>query len=67
MKFKSEKSRGLVAVQFLAVLIIDPGGDRTISEDVMSEFLLNLSMQAFSKSDDSSKSYSCKLPHHKNE
>ena len=51
-RFNSGDTRGLVCVHFLAALNVHLGGDKMISKNPMSEFFHNLSMQAFSKSDD---------------
>ena len=45
-KFQNGPSYGIAAVQFLAGLNIHFGGDKKLSQDVMSEFLHNLSWQA---------------------
>ena len=42
----------LVCVCFLAALNVYLGGDKMISENAMSVYFRNLSMQALSKSDD---------------
>ena len=54
-KFQSGPSYGLAATQFLAAMNIYFGGDKTISQNVMSEFFHNLSLQALSIDDDSVK------------
>ena len=51
-KFNSTSVHGLVSTQFLAAFNIFVGGDKTISENAMSEFFHNLSMQALSRDDD---------------
>ena len=45
-KFQNGPSYGIAAVQFLAGLNIHFGGEKKLSQDVMSEFLHNLSWQA---------------------
>ena len=45
-KFQNGASYGIAAVQFLAGLNIHFGGEKQLSQDVMSEFLHNLSWQA---------------------
>ena len=45
-KFQNGGSYGIAAVQFLAGLNTDFGGGKQLSQDVMSEFLHNLSWQA---------------------
>ena len=45
-KFQNGPSYGIAAVQFLAGLNIHFGGEKRLSQDVMSEFLHNLSWQA---------------------
>ena len=45
-KFQNGPIYGIAAVQFLAGLNIHFGGDKKLSQDVMSEFLHNLSWQA---------------------
>ena len=45
-KFQNGPSYGIAAVQFLTGLNIHFGGDKKLSQDVMSEFLHNLSWQA---------------------
>ena len=54
-KFQSEPSYGLAATQFLAAMNIYFGSDKTISQNVMSEFFHNLSLQALSIDNDSVK------------
>ena len=51
-RFKSGDTRGLVCVHFLAALNVYLGDDKMISENAMSVYFRNLSMQALSKSDD---------------
>ena len=51
-KFSSGSSRGLACVYFLAALSIHLGGKKLISKNAMSEFYLNLSMQALSNLND---------------
>ena len=51
-KFNSTSVHGLVSTQFLAAFNIFIGGNKTISKNAISEFLHNLSMQAFSRDDD---------------
>ena len=50
--FKATDVRALVSIQALAALNIHLGGDKTISKNVLSEFLHNLSFQALSKKTD---------------
>ena len=52
-KFQSGPSYGLAAVQFLAALNVYFGGDKKLSQNVMSEFFHNLSLQALTIDDDS--------------
>ena len=49
-RFSLSNARGLVCAHLL--LNVHLGGNKMISKNVMSEFFHNLSMQAFSKSDD---------------
>ena len=51
-KFQSGPSYGLAAVQFLAALNIYFGGDKKLSQNVMSEFFHNMSLQALTIDDD---------------
>ena len=51
-KFNSSSAEGLVLTQFLVAFNIFIGGDKTISENTMSEFFHNLSMQALNRDDD---------------
>ena len=53
-KFQSGPSYGLAATQFLAAMNKYFDGDKTISQNVMSEFF-HLSLQALSIDDDSVK------------
>ena len=50
--FKSTDAKALVSIQALAALNIHYGGNRQISKDALSEFLHNLTFQAFSKEND---------------
>ena len=52
-KFQSGPSYGLAAVQFLAALNVYFGCDKKLSQNVMSEFFHNLSLQALTIDDDS--------------
>ena len=54
-KFQSGPSYGLAAVQFLAALNIYFGGDKKLSQNVMSEFFHNMSLQALTIDDDNVK------------
>ena len=54
-KFQSGPNNGLAATQFLAAMNIYFDGDKTISQNVMSEFFHNLSLQALSIDDNSVK------------
>ena len=54
-KFQSGPSYGLAAIQFLAAKNIYFGSDKTIFQNVMSEFFHDLSLQALSIDDDSVK------------
>ena len=45
-KFQNTPSYGIAAVQFLAALNISFGGEKNLSQDVMTELLHNLSYQA---------------------
>ena len=49
-KFNLENSRRIVRVYFLVALNIHFGDEKIISQNAMSEFYHNLSMQALSKS-----------------
>ena len=51
-KFQSESSYGLAAVQFIAALNIYFGGEKQLSQNVMSEFFHNMSLQAVTIDDD---------------
>ena len=50
--FKATDAKALVSIQALAALNIHYGGNRQISKDALSEFLHNLTFQAFSKEND---------------
>ena len=54
-KFQSGPSYGLAATQFVAAMNIYFDSDKTISQNVMSEFFHNLPLQALSIDDDSVK------------
>ena len=47
--FKATHARALVSIQALAALNIHLGGDKTISKNALSEFLLNVSFLVLSK------------------
>ena len=51
-KFKNSEAYGIAAVQFIAALNVFFGGDKTISKNVMSELLHNLSLEALTIDDD---------------
>ena len=51
-KFNGSESYGLISVQFLAALNVFFGGDKLDSQNVMSEYLNNLSLQALTIDDD---------------
>ena len=50
--FEATDAKALVSIQALAALNIYYGGNRQISKDALSEFLHNLTFQAFSKKND---------------
>ena len=54
-KFQSGPSYGLATVQFLAALNNYFGGDKKLSQNVMSEFFHNMSLQALTIDDDNVK------------
>ena len=54
-KFQSGPSYGLAAVQFLAAMNIYFGGEKKLSQNVMSEFFHNMSLQALTIDDDNVK------------
>ena len=54
-KFQSGPSYGLAAVQFLAALNIYFGDDKKLSQNVMSEFFHNMSLQALTIDEDNVK------------
>ena len=51
-KFNGSDAYGLISVQFLAALNVFFGGDKLDSQNVMSEYLNNLSLQALTIDDD---------------
>ena len=51
-KFNGSEAYGLISVQFLSALNIYFGGDKYTSQNVMSEYLHNLSLQALTIDDD---------------
>ena len=51
-KCKATDTKALVSIQRLAALKIHLGGDRTISENALTQFLHNLTFQALSKEND---------------
>ena len=51
-KFNGSDAYGLISVQFLAALNLFFGGDKLDSQNVMSEYLNNLSLQALTIDDD---------------
>ena len=51
-KFQGTDAYGLISVQFLAALNVFFGGDKLDSQNVMSEYLNNLSLQALTIDDD---------------
>ena len=51
-KFNGSDAYGLISVQFLAALNVFFGGDKLNSQNVMSEYLNNLSLQALTIDDD---------------
>ena len=51
-KFNGSDAYGLISVQFLAALNVFFGGDKLNSQNVMSEYLHNLSLQALTIDDD---------------
>ena len=50
--FQAADAKALVSIQALAALNIHYGGNRRISKDALSEYLHNLTFQAFSKEND---------------
>ena len=51
-KFQSGPSYGLAAVQFIAALNVYFGGEKQLSQNVMSEFFQNMSLQALTIDND---------------
>ena len=51
-KFQSGPSYGLAAVQFIAALNVYFGGEKQLSQNLMSEFFHNMSLQALTIDDD---------------
>ena len=51
-KFQNTSLYGLASVQFLSALNVFFGGDKNLSQNVMSEYLHNLSLQALTIDDD---------------
>ena len=51
-KFKATDIKALASIQAIAVLNIHLGGDRDISKNALTEFLRNVTFQAFSKEND---------------
>ena len=51
-KFKNTTCYGIASVQFMSALNVFFGGDKNLSQNVMSEFLHNLSLQALTIDDD---------------